>query len=1059
MKQKLPHITPQMLRSLPDQTSYTLNQLIDKVNNGDITTTSKKGGGGGSQITLYNETGQNTDGAMTQKATTDALSTKVTRVAGKGLSTNDYTDADKNKLSGIAAGAEVNVNADWNATSGDAQILNKPSSMKNPHSLTIKRNGSTVVGYDGSAEKTADIAVPTKTSDLTNDSNFQNDTQVATSISSHNSSTSAHSDIRGDISGIEDKIPSQATSTNQLADKDFVNSSINSVTAYYITKDAAGTQFDTKHELDTTTVFYSGGEVRIPTRNDYCIVAEDETAGNASTRYIYQNGQWEFQYIINETAFTAAQLAAINSGITSTGVTKLNGIEDGAQKNDPNTVVDADYVHTDNNYTTTEKTKLSNIEDGAQKNAEGTVIDSSYVHTDNNYTDTEKTKLSGIEDGAQKNLDNTVVDANYVHTDNNYTDDDKTKLDGIDLSTKLDKVTTTTTTAQLYGKMANGTQNMFGVTNANISNTVVGRNVNGNFSAADPVADDNVATKKYVDDGLDGKASTSDLDGKVDKVTTTTDYPQAYQKRTDGTQGLVSFTPDYSTWTLAQRDGSGRIAVGTPSGNLHATTKKYVDDADANKLDKLTTGTGTRVYAHTNASQQDYLLTTNATANSTVYRDGNANISVGTPTLDAHATTKKYVDDNLSDKTDTSVLPNNGNEMTTKFRMKQTANAGTTTRYYKIVTFPVSSGSTYGHAILRGRIGGFVSNNFGYIEMVLGARGGAGITCNFIGANDVTSISSVTNKADVLLLKNTDNTHSLFIAAKDYFVFDLSIETLNASSLDYDGTYTTEYPSGTLVDKFSSMAKKTEFYNGKLYAGGKELATTEKNVKYLDDGTSVSAQPWVTPDMMTSVMSKPAWDNWYYTKQSTQSGVINITSQKGNQYNLYYGGYLAQPDLLTGAFAGDITRSSNARVMYKLYNSSTLSNNYLGISGIKSGSVIYSRCHGFINGTAINANYNYTSEGPSTISGKQFYYASCTPQIGQYDIVTVNYTLNRIYGGKWSIQGDVLATNSIGSGGTTGFSFHLWCEAPDNDTIPLIYMRGTGNGVTSPVLNIEILEN
>lgn len=52
---------------------------------------------------------------------------KVDKVSGKGLSTNDYTTAEKNKLSGIEAGAEVNVNADWNATSGDAQILNKPT--------------------------------------------------------------------------------------------------------------------------------------------------------------------------------------------------------------------------------------------------------------------------------------------------------------------------------------------------------------------------------------------------------------------------------------------------------------------------------------------------------------------------------------------------------------------------------------------------------------------------------------------------------------------------------------------------------------------------------------------------------------------------------------------------------------------------------------------------------------------------------------------------------------------------------------------------------------------
>jgi len=40
---------------------------------------------------------------------------------------NSYPTSDAAKLAGIAAGAEVNVNADWNASTGDAQILNKPS--------------------------------------------------------------------------------------------------------------------------------------------------------------------------------------------------------------------------------------------------------------------------------------------------------------------------------------------------------------------------------------------------------------------------------------------------------------------------------------------------------------------------------------------------------------------------------------------------------------------------------------------------------------------------------------------------------------------------------------------------------------------------------------------------------------------------------------------------------------------------------------------------------------------------------------------------------------------
>lgn len=64
---------------------------------------------------------------------------------------NNYTTAEKTKLSGIASGAEVNVNADWNASSGDAQILNKPY-------------------------------IPNKTSDLSNDSGFITSAIVPTAL-------------------------------------------------------------------------------------------------------------------------------------------------------------------------------------------------------------------------------------------------------------------------------------------------------------------------------------------------------------------------------------------------------------------------------------------------------------------------------------------------------------------------------------------------------------------------------------------------------------------------------------------------------------------------------------------------------------------------------------------------------------------------------------------------------------------------------------------------------------------------------------------------------------
>ena len=72
------------------------------------------------------------------------VSTKVDKVDGKGLSTNDYTSAEKTKLSGIATGAQVNV------LEG------------------IQKNGTTV----SVTNKIANITVPTKTSDITNDSGF-----------------------------------------------------------------------------------------------------------------------------------------------------------------------------------------------------------------------------------------------------------------------------------------------------------------------------------------------------------------------------------------------------------------------------------------------------------------------------------------------------------------------------------------------------------------------------------------------------------------------------------------------------------------------------------------------------------------------------------------------------------------------------------------------------------------------------------------------------------------------------------------------------------------------
>jgi len=63
--------------------------------------------------------------------TTELYNGKVDKVTGKGLSENDFTDADKTKLDGIETGAQVNVNSDFgeNDPGAPGYILNRPPTL------------------------------------------------------------------------------------------------------------------------------------------------------------------------------------------------------------------------------------------------------------------------------------------------------------------------------------------------------------------------------------------------------------------------------------------------------------------------------------------------------------------------------------------------------------------------------------------------------------------------------------------------------------------------------------------------------------------------------------------------------------------------------------------------------------------------------------------------------------------------------------------------------------------------------------------------------------------
>ena len=81
---------------------------------------------------------------------TAALANKVDKDGAKGLSTNDFTTADKSILAGIDAGAQVNVKPDWNAATGNvAEILNKPIIPAAADGSETKVNGSTSITVSG----------------------------------------------------------------------------------------------------------------------------------------------------------------------------------------------------------------------------------------------------------------------------------------------------------------------------------------------------------------------------------------------------------------------------------------------------------------------------------------------------------------------------------------------------------------------------------------------------------------------------------------------------------------------------------------------------------------------------------------------------------------------------------------------------------------------------------------------------------------------------------------------------------------------------------------------
>lgn len=118
----------------------------------------------------------------------------------------------------------------------------------------------------------------------------------------------ADSNLQTGIDNVNSLIPSVASTTNQLADKEFVNSSIASSTATF-----RGT-FETINDLPTSSV----------KKNDYAFVIAVSNGNPEYQRYKYNGEAWAFEYTLNNSSFTSKQWAAITSGITTDKVSSYD---------------------------------------------------------------------------------------------------------------------------------------------------------------------------------------------------------------------------------------------------------------------------------------------------------------------------------------------------------------------------------------------------------------------------------------------------------------------------------------------------------------------------------------------------------------------------------------------------------------------------------------------------------------------------------------------------------------------------------------------------------------
>ena len=136
--------------------------------------------------------------------------------------------------------------------------------------------------------------------------------------------------------------------------------------------------------------------------------------------------------------------------------------------------------------------------------------------------------------------------------------------------------------------------------------------------------------------------------GKVDK---TSSASKLYGTNASGNQTTISFTSSNNGSTIPLRDNDGNVGVAlTPTNNMHATSKYYVDAQLSLKVDK-TSGSNKVYGTDSSGNQKTFDIDNTVGADGNIVRRASVTSQIMvplTPTANGHASSKKYVDDSVA---------------------------------------------------------------------------------------------------------------------------------------------------------------------------------------------------------------------------------------------------------------------------------------------------------------------------------------------------------------------------------------------------------------------------